>query len=389
MTIYNRTDALVNQPVKLGFRHFYNNVLADVDSFVEIRIYNPSLQVVAVIPPASIQHISLGTYEVVVSGTVFNQIGQFRDVWSFIPVPAATQRNLQFTIDVKNMLSEPALNFMQIENCTVADLDPCMLKRNYLWPVWNVLGNGYYLPDAVLQYHIDTALSWAQRQIGIPFRKKRVLTRPYADGQTPANPVLGVDYDEDGELLQWSVAESLHWSSIRLPHSNIIRVLGVRGIYGGKTVYKIPTEWVDRNQFKNGIVRVRPTTAGSISTIIDGDGRFLDVTLLESIGANTVPGFWAIDYEYGNENNMIAKELCALVMKKAAVLLLSQLGMAISKGLSSRAASVDGLSSSVSFVANAERSMFGALAAEYESELTPENLVDMRRRYKGPTVFFI
>jgi hypothetical protein len=339
-----------------------------------------------VITADQIQHIGVGTYQALIPADVLNKMGGWRDVWRVEGIQGAGQRNFEFVINVvvvPSAIATPSLE--TITNCTLSDLDCCMLKKNYLWPVWSVLANGYYLPDDRLQHHIDVAISWAERHVGLPFRQTRVRTRPFADDFT--NMQIGVDYDEEGGLVQWDEADSQHWSTIRLPHTNIIRVVSVRGIYGGQNVYRIPDVWVQRNELKNGFVRIRPTTTGSIANIVDSSGRFLDVTLLESIGMNFVPGFWAVDYDYGMEGGLIPKEICDLVMKRAAVILLDQLGQAIGRGLTSRSASVDGLSSSLGTVANSERTMFGALARRYEEDLAPENLLDLRRYYKGMGIF--
>jgi len=384
-----RAESLVNQPCTLGFRHIYAGVLQDIFQIIGIQIVDQNNQQILFIPPSQIQRLELGTYQATIPGNYLPTPGTYRDIWSLIPVPAASVRILSFDINVVLQSSQPTVTFPGSLQCSLADLDACMLKTKYLWPVWSALANGYYLPDNVLQFHIDNGITFVQRQLGIPLQQIRVLTFPYSDSQTPANPVLGVDYDEEGDLVQWSAVESLQWSSVRLPHTGIIRVRGLRGIYGGRTVYRIPTDWVDRNELKMGLLRVRPTTTGSIANIVDNSGRFLDVTLLESIGANFVPGFWAVDYDYGQPNSKFPREICDVIMKKASIILLDQLGMAISKGLGGRSASVDGLSSSINYVANAERSMFGALARRYEDDLAPENLLDMRRYYKGPSVFIL
>jgi len=228
-----------------------------------------------------------------------------------------------------------------------------------------------------------------ERRINQKLRHTRVLTKPYADYQTPPNPQLGTDYDEDGDLIQWSAIESHHWSTIRLPRTNIIKVTGVRGVYQGRTVYRIPLDWIEGNYLRNGFIRIRPTTTGTINTLVDNSGQFLDVTLLESIGNQFVPGFWAVDYEYGFKNGYLAKEICDAIMKKAAIGLLDQIGMSITKGLASKSASADGLSSSIGLVANAEKSLFGSLVTRYESDLQDLNLDDMKRKYKGPSVFIL
>lgn len=382
-----RAGTLVGDSCTLGLRHLYNGVLADAYEIVGVQILDPNFVAIGFIPGDQVVRLDLGTYQAIAPGSLFNRQGIFHDIWQIIPVQGATQRALTFDIDVVNTLAPPAPDFGTLLQCRLADLDACRLKKNYLWPVWTSLSNGWYLPDSLLQHHIDVAMTWAQRVLGIPLRQVKVLTKPYGIGQTPVNPVKGVDYQEDGDLIQWSVQSSGNWSSIRLPNSGIVRVLSVRGVYAGRNVYNIPDEWVQGNELKNGWVRIRPTTAGTINNIVDNNGQFLDVTLLEAIGNTSVPGFWAIDYIYGEENDAFPEEICDLIMKKAAVILLDQLGMAISRGIQSRSAQVDGLGSSIGLLASAERTQFGALARRYEQELDPKNLMGMRQYYKTPSIF--
>lgn len=382
-----RAASLVGDSVTLGFRHIHAGLLADAYQLVGVQIQNPEYQSIGFIPGSSIVRLDVGTYQAIAPSSLFPRQGVFHDVWQFIPVAAATQRNLTFDINVVSVLSPPAPNFNNLLACSLADLDACKLKTQYLWPVWTTLSNGWYLPDMLLQAHIDNGITWAQRVLGIPLRSMKVLTKPYGPGQTPANPVKGVDYQEDGQLLQWSSQGSEAWSSIRLPHSGIVRVLSVRGVYGGRNVYNIPDEWVQGNELRNGYVRIRPTTAGTINNIIDNSGQFLDVTLLEAIGKTFVPGFWAVDYIYGQEDDVFPREICDLIMKKAAVLLLDQLGMSISRGIQSRSAQVDGLGSTIGLLANAERTQFGALCARYEKDLSDEALKGMRQHYRTPSIF--
>lgn len=382
-----RDGSLVGDSVTLGFRHLYSGVLADAYQVIGVQILNSQFQSIGFIPGSSVVRLDVGTYQAIAGGSLFPQAGTYHDVWQLVPVSGASQRNLTFSINVVNVLAPPQPDFGTLLSCSLADLDACQLKRKYLWPVWTTLSNGWYLPDELLQFHIDKAISWAQRVLGIPLRQMRVLTKPYGPDQTPYNPVKGVDYEEDGELLQWSAQTADNWSSIRLPHSGIIRVTSVRGIYNGQIVYNIPNSWVQRNEIKNGYVRIRPTTVGALSQIVDGSGQFLSVTMLEAAGQQVVPGFWAIDYAYGSENDQFPGEICDLIMRKAAVLLLDQLGMAISRGIQSRSAQVDGLGSSIGLLASAERTQFGALAKRYEDSLSEANILEMRRAYKGPVIF--
>jgi hypothetical protein len=222
-----------------------------------------------------------------------------------------------------------------------------------------------------------------QQKLGIPLRQMRVMTKPFATG----NPVLGTDYDEEGSLIQYSSASG-RWATVRLPHSHIIRINRVAGVYNNRIIYHIPNEWVDGNEFKLGYFRIRPTQAGANSYIIDENGQFLEWMLLEVNGSNTVPGFWCVDYTYGSADNQIPRDICDTIMKRAACHLLDQIGMEISRGIANRSASVDGLSSSVNLLANNERTMFGALAARYEQDLSDERLLDMRRTYKGVFISF-
>lgn len=381
----SRDEALIGQPQTVGFRHFYNGVVADVDQMLGVQVLNPSFQVVHSILPSSISHVALGGYQVTIPGSVLSQLGHYYDVWHFNPIPGSDRR-LQFDIHVVNQTTPPAVDFNEITNgCTLESIDACHLKRFYLWPVWSALQ--FYAPyDSILQFHLDKAISWAQTELGIPLRQHTVMTPPFGTyyGTTPT---LGVDYDEEGSLIQFSHAENQEWGNIRLPHSGLIRVTGLRGIYAGQVVYTIPPNWIENNEFKNGVIRIRPSTTGLVNQMVDSSGVFLENTLVEARGTLTVPGFWACDYVYGQKNNKFAGQICDLIFKKAAVTLLDQLGMKISQGLANKSASVDGLSSSISLVTSTERTMFSALAARYEQDLSPENLFKLRQRFKGPVVF--
>ncbi len=383
-----REQSLVNQEILLGFRNLYNGVLADVDSFTSIQILNQNAVVVHTINPAAIQRLETGVYQALAPASIFTTPGTYQDSWKYTAVALGLLVTTTFNINVYVVPPAPQANFGPggVLDCTLSELDACMLKSRYLWPVWSVIANGYYLPDFILQSHIDSAISWARRQLGIPLTHVRVRTQPFGSNMG-ATPVFGTDYEEEGRLIQWDAVDSMVWSSIRLPHTGILKVHSLRGVYGGRVVYNIPQSWVDRNELSQGHLRIRPTTVGAITSLISNDGQFLDVSLLEATGSNIVPGFWAVDYDYGQEGGRIAKEICDLIMKKSAVLLLDQIGMAISRGLSGRSAGVDGLSSSINYVANAEKSMFGALATRYEQDLNPENIMEMRRYYKGISVF--
>ena len=383
-----RNETLVGDSCIIGFRHFFSGTLTNVEKFYNITILDRNGLPVYTVLPADIIQTDLGTYEALIPSSVFTAVGNYMDVWNFLPSTGSSDRSLRFMINCVTVARALDPNLPAVLNCRLEHLTSCMLKTKYLWPVWSVLQN-YELQDGLLQHHIDVGISWMERQLGIRLRHTRVLTRPYADDQTPPNPQLGVDYDEDGDLLQWSSVSSSQWSQVRLPHTNILRILGIRGVYQGRTVYRIPTEWVDGNQIANGFVRIRPTTTGTINSLVDNSGKFLDVTLLEALGNQIVPGFWAVDYEYGFANGYIAKEICDVIMKKASIVLLDQIGQGISRGISSRSASADGLGSSIGFVANAERSIFGALCASYEREITEENIMDMKRAYKGPMMVIL
>lgn len=390
--IGTRFSALINQPVLLGFRHLYNNVLADAEEIIEVEILDQNFKQIAMIPGSQVARVDVGSYQVTAPGNLFSYPGIYYDVWHIRSTPTSTPRNLRFEISVVIIPQNQTVNFSQVLSCKLEDLDACMLKKNYLWPVWSVLSNGYYLADSVLQNHIDISITKLQRELDLPLVRKRVRTRPFASNAP--NLIYGTDYDEEGRLIDWNFQDSQIWSQIKLPHTGISKIWSVRGIYGGRTVYDIPVDWVSRNELQNGFVRIRPTTAGSIANIVDGSGRFLDVTLLEAIGQSNVPGFWAVDYDYGpigydTFNDGIPKELCDIVMKHAAIIILDQLGQAIGRGLVSRSASVDGLSSSIGTVANAERTMFGALVATYQRDLDATNMSELRKYYKGPSVFIL
>ena len=382
----DRFETLINQDLTVGFRHIYNGILQDVDEMIGVRVLDQNFNPIHWVTPDKITRVGLGSYETVLPGNLFQTPGTYYDIWEFKPLATSSKRYLRFEIKVVTQESAVQPQFESLLNCTLSDLDACNLKRYYLWPVRTSLAN-YYLPDSLLQHHIDDAISFMRHKLGVPLREMRVLTKPY-DQSLSTPPVKGVDYDEDGYLLQWSSIDG-EWSTVRLPHSNIIRVNNVRGIYNGRVVYRIPNDWVTGNEFKGGYFRIRATETGVNNYLIDESGQFLEWMLLEANGTNTVPGFWAVDYTYGSEDDQVPRVVCDYIMKKAAIVVLDQLGMEISRGYSSLSASVDGLSSTVGLLASAEKSLFGSLTTRYEQELSDMNLLDLRRTIKGPALFFM
>jgi hypothetical protein len=380
-----RFETLTGQDLVLGFRHLYAGILSDVDHMDGVRILDQNYAPIHFVPPSDIFHVGLGAYQCTIPGNVFAKPGTYHDVWMYAPTAGSGTRVLRYDINVVNQASNVTPDFNQILSCTIANLTACMLKRFYLWPVRSAIQN-FNLPDNLLQNFIDNSISYMQRRLGIPLRAIRVMTEPF-DPNVLNSPQKGIDYDEKGHLIQYSCMAG-RWSTVRLPHTGIIRINRVSGIYNRQIVYRIPNEWIDGNEFQQGFFRIRPTQAGANSYIIDENGQFLEWMLLEVNGTNTVPGFWAVDYVYGQEDDEIPREICDVIMKRAACLILDQIGMEISRGIANRSASVDGLSSSVSLLANVERSMFGSLAARYEQDLTEENILSMRRMYKGPSIFF-
>jgi hypothetical protein len=380
-----RYASLVNESVTLGFRHLYGGTLSDVDHINGVRILDQNYQPIYYIPGSSIVKVGIGAYECFVPGTVFTYAALFHDVWDYEPLPGSGSRILRFDINVLTQYSDVTPDFNTLLNCTIANLTACALKMFYLWPVRSAIQN-YYLPDALLQHFIDNSISYMQQKLGIPLRQMRVMTPPF-DPNSINPPVKGVDYDEEGSLIQYS-ASSGRWATVRLPHSHIIRINRVAGIYNRRIVYHVPNEWIDGNEFKLGFFRIRPTQAGANSYIIDENGQFLEWMLLEVNGSNTVPGFWAVDYTYGSPDDKIPKDICDVIMKRAAIHILDQIGMEISRGIANRSASVDGLSSSITLLASNERSMFGSLVARYEADIADDKLLDMRRTYKGVFISF-
>jgi len=384
----NRFETLIGQDLVAGFRHLYSGTIMDVHDMQEVRILDSNLNTIHVIPGTSVTRTGLGTYEAVIPGSVLNTPGTYYDVWRFQPLSTSAVRNLRFSINVVTHESAAQPDFNTLLNCTLGDLSACMLKRMYLWPVRSSIAN-YYLPDDLLQHHIDSAISHFQLMLSLPLRQIRVMTKPF-NPDLPGAPQAGIDYDELGSLLQYSVIEGKdRWSSFRLPHSQIVRINSVRGVYNNRVVYYIPIEWVDGNEFSNGWVRIRPTTAGVSRYLLDETGRFLEWMLFESVGTTTVPGFWAVDYTYGPKDGTIPKALCDTIMKRASIHILDQLGMEITRGIGTRSAGVDGLSSSLSYMASADRSMFGSLVARYEQDLSEEHMMNLRRKLKGPTIFIM
>ncbi|MGZ3772952.1 MAG: hypothetical protein ACXVCY_04200 [Pseudobdellovibrionaceae bacterium] len=379
----SRNATLVGEALTLGYRNLVSGVLKDAQNIISVRILDYALQVIYEVPAANIFHDDFGMYRAEIPAGVLSKVGSFTEQWQVAQIDNS-QTTTQFTIEVTNTREPEKQDFAKILSITLADLSPYILKKNYLWPVLDLLSN-YNLSDRSIQNTIDVMTSQASRRLGMPLRQVRVITRPF-NPKKPI-PIKGVDYDEEGKLVPWSAVGSDSWFSFSLPRQDIIRVRSIRGVIGDRAVYEIPDAWVDRNELQTGYVRIRATSLGVATAIIDPQGMILDPGLFGVNGSNTVPGFWAVDFDYGSVNDEIPLEVGDAILKMAAVRVLEQLSMAITQGIGSRSASVDGTSSSVGYLANTERGMFSALASNYQSDLQFVDWNEMKKAYKGLSVF--
>ena len=137
-----RAESLVTEAASLTYRNMPGGVLMDAFEIVAVLILNPDYQQVATIPGSAVTRTDLGAYSVSAPGNLFSVPGVFHDVWQVRQVDGGGLTSYTYDINVVNAASPSATNFSAVLNVTLENLDACMLKQKYLWPVAACSGVG-------------------------------------------------------------------------------------------------------------------------------------------------------------------------------------------------------------------------------------------------------
>lgn len=240
---------------------------------------------------------------------------------------------------------------------TVVTPDDC--RYTYLWGTDFKATNGSYFTDEQIQFFIDEALSYMERELNISIRKRVIKSQDSTKGL-----IKGVDYNEEEALYDFTYRKIQRYGMIQTKKRPIISIEKCQLIdRGNERKDLLGTCIPDKKQ---GVIKFidRPYLASDTHRgISQSIGRYGQETFQPHL-------FYAIDYTAGYEtSDDVPMDLRQMVGKVAAISLLNVIGDGLMSGFSSSSLSMDGISESFSSTQSATSAYFGARIAVYQKEV--------------------
>tara|TARA_R110000824_G_scaffold54028_2_gene149066 strand:- start:20052 stop:20954 length:903 start_codon:yes stop_codon:yes gene_type:complete len=229
------------------------------------------------------------------------------------------------------------------------------------------------LSDDTIRWHLRAALSELEVRLGIPMGIEIIKSLPIDEGL-----VKGVDYDRAEPRRPFTRSDQRNWFQIPLAES-VISIERVRAYWFGTLVWEISTaqenvELVTLEWKTAGSAHILPTALSNLLiTSPIGGGDFGAFQLING-WASPLPDVWSVDYTRGpmtktGEVGQVEAVLAHWCYCAAGILLLSQGGLAQSKGLTNASVSIDGLSRSVGLQASAIYGINSSLEEAYKKSM--------------------
>lgn len=213
---------------------------------------------------------------------------------------------------------------------------------------------GNPFPQKMFIQHMNSALSYISRQLGIEIIKKDII-----------------------EHHDYIASDYYNWGYLKLNKKPVKQVKSLVLKFGNSSM-NIPLEWIKLDKM-SGIIRLYPSSfsgAGTLAVLKDG-------TVLGMSSWNKAPLAWEVKYEAGFDKDEIPADLLECIQKQTACNVLNVWGdLILGAGIASSSISLDGLSQSVGTTQSA---MFGGASArvnEYKENI--KDLLDgLRQFYSG------
>ena len=193
---------------------------------------------------------------------------------------------------------------------------------------------------------------------------------------TSSELVIESDYDFVKSPVTFYPRTPGHWINISFPFPQVLRVDQLFGAVANVRVVHINTEWIEFAS-NSGFTELVPFNS---ELAFD----FVGLLWVEALrGAVPIPNFWHYNMLVGLRNT--PGEILDLISKHAAISILTVAGQAFRGGFSSQSISRDGISESVAYTSSAIYGIYSATIEEYKTWIK-ENVVNIRSRYRGPTL---
>ena len=245
---------------------------------------------------------------------------------------------------------------------------PDDLRYSYLWGTDFKATNGEYFTDEQIQFFIDEAVSYIERQLNITI-KKQIIKSQASD----RNFVKNKDYDIEEPYYDFSYRKIQRYGMIQTKHRPVIKIekFELLNRNGNNNINLLDSSVVDKTQ---GIIKFtkRPFKP---SDTVNGLNSALARYGTETMNPHL---FYLIDYVAGFENSdEVPNDLRQIIAKVVAISLLNIIGDGLMSGFSSSSLSMDGISESFSSTQSATSAYFGARIAVYQKEV--ENYIKENR----------
>lgn len=260
------------------------------------------------------------------------------------------------------------------------------------------------LDPAVIAWHLRSALSEVELEVGIPMGVTISKADPSTGSSATAQEllaaegyVLGTNYDRIVPRLPYRHTEAVHWYSIPVPPGTIT-IDRIRAYFFGQLLWEMSPargnlgeariEWA-----KEGAIHLIPSNyVGFITTApggLGGQASIFPPWTLTAMRGTPIPSFWAVDSTQGptglhdDKAGFVPAVVADYVYSLAGIKLLSMAGLARSAGLSSTSLSFDGFSRSVGLQASAIYGLNSALEHVLDENRKRINPKALKRAMRG------
>ena len=241
---------------------------------------------------------------------------------------------------------------------------PDDLRYTFLWGTDFKATNGEYFTDEQIQWFIDEATRYAERQLNITIKKRIIKSWDETSELTQSTRYKEGDYDDEESYYDFSYRKIQRYGMITTCQRPILNVTRCDLIdKDGKKTSLLKGLVIDKKKglLKNINRPYKPShTSIGISSAI---GRYGTESLTNHL-------FYAIDYTAGYaSSDYVPEDLRQIVAKIAAISLLNIIGDGLMSGFSSSSLSMDGISESFSSTQSATSAYFGARIAVYKDDV--------------------
>jgi len=256
------------------------------------------------------------------------------------------------------MVTECAVASNFRPRATELPIDAGFVRETFLFGVNLADDNGKQMPDSVIEFYIQAATRWIERQLSVALLPATITN----------------------ESHDYYYSDYAQYSFVKLLNYPVRKVCKVAMRFPLSTeVLAFDPSWY-RIEHIAGQVNLIPTQ-GSFSAILMGQGGSF-LPMLYS-GNDYVPHIIQVDYEAGYEDGEIPEDILNLIGMKAAIGPLNIAGDLIAgAGIANKSISLDGLSESIGTTSSATNAGYGARIIQYEKQIK-EQISLVRRNLKG------